>query len=138
MDNYKKLDIIANGLLAVSKINNIRNSMQKAGSLGSTESLSRQGRTFPLDQLATLNEILKVLAQHSPEQYKKPLSEFVSKSTMYTNVYTNLMTHINSTRNQEFDRNRIIKTLDVVKPIADDRGKLLIDKILKLYEVFFL
>jgi len=138
MDKYSKLDTIANSLIAVNKINSIRYNLQKAVSHGSSESLSRQGRAPSLDKITTLNEVLRVLAQHSPEPYRRQFGEIASKSSMYTGVYTNLVKHFERSRNRQFDRYNIIKTLDIVKPLADNRGKILIDKILKLYEVCFL
>jgi len=133
----KKLETIANGFYAASKIQNIYNNNIKSNS--ETRSAA--------DKNSALREILEIIAQYSPNSYRNSISEAMSKSAAFSDTYRNLKNHLNRYKNgSNMNRNSteatnmptaegVIRALDIIKPAAGEQSSYLIDKIIKIYDI---
>lgn len=124
MDKYKKLETITNGINAAHKIRSLQNST------------SYQRADGKPDTLTLLSEMLSVIAQHSPETHRSSLSERLDKTNVYGEAYRGLKQHVKGIKsNDRIEKNDIIKTLHIIKPVVDERKQTLIEKILKIQEI---
>lgn len=125
MKNGKSLDYIANGFHAANKIRNI----QKSNLREERNSLIKPGSA------ETLRQMLEVIAQYSPDTYKEHLGATLEKVALYSDSYRNLKQHLNTTRQQGLNKDQLVKTLSLMKPVVDARHQVIIDKITKIYEI---
>lgn len=126
-NRYKKLNTIANGINAVSKIQEVISS--SPGNNPKT--------TVREDKKTTLIDILHIIAEYSPDRSGNLLSDILNRSEQYCDSYKNVKLHLNSTRNQRVNRQNFINTLSVIKPLLDNRNKVMINKVLRIYEILF-
>lgn len=144
MDKYNVMENIANGLLAASKIKKMYTPLQ-VNSIHSERkednSQKERGQDLSLRQHMTIQsrphptEILEVLARYSPEKYKRPLSKTVRICADYTNSYRNLKRNFTLAKSRGISSDMIASTLAAMRPILDNNSKVLISKVLKIYEI---
>ncbi len=124
-DKYNILESIANGIYAAGKIQDTYRSRQQRNS---------ESTVFP-DNVSTLNRLLQILADYSPQMHRGKLGEAISKSNELSSAYKDLKRHFSTARNQKIDKDLIIKTLNTVKPIVNNRRKTVLDKALRIHEI---
>lgn len=125
MDKYKVMENITNGLLAANKV-------QKAFSPIKQD--SRNG-DISLYNNPQLGEVLEIIADHSPRKYKDTLSSTLGKCNTYTNTYKELKKNFGLTRSKGVNGDAIASTLSAMRPVTNPQGKLLISKMLQIYEI---
>ncbi|MGI6777930.1 MAG: hypothetical protein ACOX7R_07945 [Acetivibrionales bacterium] len=124
-DKYKILENVANGIYAACKIQDTYKSR-----------LQRNSEAAVIqDNISTLNQMLQILADYSPEMHRNKLGEAISKSSQFSSAYRNLKKHFISARNQRMNKDLIIKAISTVKPIVDNRRKAALDKALRINEI---
>ena len=125
-DKYKTLNNIANGIHAANRIHEIHNSSLKRGS----EVSDRR------ESVSNLNEVLKVLADYSPDAHSSKIGSVLGKSSSYSNTYRDLKQHLNILQSRKrIDRELLMRTLEVIKPMVGSNKKSTIDKALKIHEI---
>ncbi|MFZ5987258.1 MAG: hypothetical protein ACOYWZ_09075 [Bacillota bacterium] len=127
MNGYKNLYDLANGIYAAGRIREVLNS-------------TRSGETRGLDDtniIQAFSRILDILSEYAPEKQRNILVGTANKSRIYMDVFKNLNQNLNTYRgNRRLDRNNIVNTLTILQPVLGPRERILIDKIVKLNEVF--
>lgn len=119
------LQQITNGLQAASKIKSV-----------SRRSLSNDGGTTVMPgNVRRLNEMLQIIAEHSPDSHKMILGDTLQKSSQYYKVYRDLKQHFKSVRGQRMNMDILLKTLAAMRPSLSHDSKAMIDKIHKIYEI---
>mgnify|MGYP000918282395 CR=1 FL=1 len=127
MDRYKKLEAIANGFYAASRIQKILN----------TDFETSPGTSVRYSSFDKISEIFNIIDKYSPESYRQNVSGIVKKSMRYSRVYKDLKQHLYSARNKKADRDMFINTLKVIRPILNNRQILIVDKFLKIAEILY-
>lgn len=125
MNRYDKLNYLANGIHAASKIRDI----YKANLKEDPNSAVRASNTD------IVNQVLNVIAQYAPEPYRQDVQTTVQKCCIYNDTYRNLKQHIRSTANHRMNDEEFIRTLDIVRPVVGNRERILIEKIIKIYQI---
>jgi len=126
MDRYQRLEQITNGINAAYKIKSAENSFRRDNS----ENRSK------ISNVDLLIQILSVIAEYSPENYRNTFSDKLQKSTVYHNTYRNLKQHIrNIQTNRHLDSDGLARTLELVKPILATDRRNLVEKMLKIHEI---
>lgn len=133
-ERQKKLDNIANSFRAAQKIQHVISGNPVRGD-------ETPARALNMDML---NEILHIISQHSPEQYREPLKAACTQCSLVTGTYKDLKQHMEETRaareNREAgdyrnDGSDFTKALKIIKPITPQRQQTLIDKLLGIYDI---
>jgi hypothetical protein len=124
-EDYKSLNMITNCFLAAEQIRKVNRQPLNEGEYRSV---------IPGNEDA-LYQILSIIANYSPEKYKKPLTETISKVDVYRKSYKGLKRNISTMRDQGFNRNQFIEILSLMQPVLDTRKQNMINKILKLIEL---
>lgn len=117
MDKYKVMENVANGLLAAAKIQKMYNTETR------------------LNASPQLGEVLGVIANHSPQVYRNSLSNTVSTCVNYTNAYKNLKKNFAQANSRGLNSDTMLNTLAELRPVVNNRGKVLITKVLQIYEI---
>ncbi|MCR4435660.1 MAG: hypothetical protein QHH06_09865 [Clostridiales bacterium] len=125
MEKNRTLDYLAKGFTAAHRI---RQASQK--SLRSDENRSVQP-----SNLHKMGEIMQILAEYSPDRHKDNLSAAIEKSMMYSNTYRNLKQHLREARGKKMDVPTVLKALEMLKPALGNNHNILIDKMVKIYEI---
>lgn len=125
MNKNKKFEHLANGFHAAGKINNMRRSNLRGDSSNS----------FSSSNITVLSEMLQTIAEYSPDSHRGSLEGTIYKSNEYINTYRNLKNHFRSVSNQKINTESFVRTLDLVKPVVNNNQQVLIEKILKVYEI---
>lgn len=119
------LQQVTNGFQAASKIKSV-----------SRRSLSDDdGTTVMPGNVHRLNEMLQIIAEHSPDLHRTALGDTLQKSGEYYKVYRDLKQHFKFARGQRMNMDILLKTLTAVRPSLSHDSKAMIDKILKIYEI---
>lgn len=126
MSRNQKIENITNSLNAASKIKAIQKSSTRSGSDNSI---------FPINP-DMLSEILKIIASHSPNTFRGPLGETCERCDTYINTYRKLKQHLYSTKKQKLNMDKFVKSLQIMHPVLGSNEKLMVEKILKIYEIF--
>lgn len=126
MDKRTKMDSIANGFYAAGKIrealqSNLRSDSTTAVRVSNTD---------------LLGQVLDILSQYSPETRREPMQRTLQKSSVYMQTYKNLKQHMKTTESRSMSRHNFVHTLTLMSPILSGRRQLMVEKILKLYELF--
>ncbi|NLD45721.1 MAG: hypothetical protein GX660_00785 [Clostridiaceae bacterium] len=126
MNNYKKLDYITRGINAANGIRSIKNS---------TKTETRDTSDKP-DTLSMLSQMLDVIAQYYPDDRNQELGDRLHKSTIYGETYRSLKQHVRTLKSSDrMERDDLIKTLKIIKPVVDTRKKQFIEKLVKIHEI---
>jgi len=125
VERNKTLEHIANGIQAASKIQKVYKSAFRSAS---GTPVIAAGRPM-------LAEIIKIIAEHSPDTHRKILGETLNKSYQYSEAYKNIKQHLRATRNQAIDKEALVKTLNAMRPLLSNRRKAMVDKLLKIYQM---
>lgn len=125
MNRNRKLEHLANGFNAAGKINNMRKSQSRDDS---NNSLSP-------NNLNAIREMLQTIAEFSPEYHRKPLEGTIYKSNEYINTYRDLKHHFRSVSKQRVDAESFVKTLGIIKPVVNNNQQVMIEKLLRVYEI---
>ncbi len=126
INRYKALENIANGIQAANKIKSIR---QPEGEDG-----TRSGPNKP--DISMLSQILESIAEYSPKSYRGPLGETNSKCCHYCDTYRSFKQHILAGQTRGSNKDRYVKSLNILEPILDEKKKVMISKIMKIYDLF--
>lgn len=127
MNGYKNLYDLANGIYAAGRIREVLNSTR----IGETRGLN------DTNIIQAFSRILDILSEYAPEKQRNILAGTANKSRIYMDVFKNLNQNLNTYRgNRRLDRNNIVNTLTILQPVLGPRERILIDKIVKLNEVF--
>jgi hypothetical protein len=121
MDKYKVMENVANGLLAAAKVQQMYNNETRA-------------HTSPQPG-PQLGEVLGVIADHSPQVYRNSLSNTVSACIDYTNTYRNLKRNFALANSRGLNPDTMLNALGELRPVVNNRGKVLITKVLQIYEI---
>lgn len=125
MNKYIALDYIANGIHAANKIHKIRNSKLGEDSRSSVST----------SNLQLMDEMLKVITEYSPGKHQRSFEESLGKYSLYRDAYTNLKHHIKTSSRQRIDGGSLVKTIQIIHPLAGSREKPALEKIIKIYEI---
>lgn len=124
-ENYKSLNLITNCFLAVEQIRNVRKQPLREG----------EDRSVKSDNTDNLEQIISIIARYSPDMYKTPLTETLSKINLYNNSYRSLKRNLGTMRDQGFNKEQFINILSIMHPVLNTRNQHIIDKILKFNEL---
>ena len=127
MDRYKKLEAIANGFYAASRIQNAL----------STDIETNSGASVRSSTLDRISEVLNIIDKYSPESFRQNVSGIVSKSMRYSRAYKDIKQHLYFARDKKIDRDMFINTLKVMKPILNNKQILIVNKFLKIAEILY-
>jgi hypothetical protein len=88
--------------------------------------------------ISVFSRVLDILSEYAPDRHKNILGEAANKSRVYMEVYNKLNQNIVTYRNNRngIDTNNIINTLTILHPVLNSQQKMLIERIIKLNEVF--
>lgn len=125
MDRFEALEQIANGIQAAGRIKKLFRENTRGGD---------EAAIMP-SSVSTLNEVLEVIAEYSPGFRRQAINDTVIKSNMLSDTYRSLKTNFSNAREGKLDRESVLKTLSAIRPMVSERQKLLIDKVLKIYEI---
>lgn len=125
MGENNTLNSIANGFNAARKIYKIK----------STTLRNDYSTTVNQSIMSYFIEALQVICDYSPKNDKQFLREVINKSTLYSNTYLGLRNHVNNTYNQKMTVKNLARTLEIIHPVLQNQNKLIVEKILKIYEV---
>jgi hypothetical protein len=125
MSENNTVNSIANGFNAARKIYKIK----------STTSRSDYSTTVNRSIVPYVIEALQVICDYSPENSKKFLREIINKSNLYNNTYLGLRDHVYDTYNQKITVKNLARTLEIINPVLQNQNKLIVEKILKIYEI---
>lgn len=126
MDKYQKLEQITNGINAAYKIQNARNSFSQR----------KQNERAETSNIDLLLQMLRVIAEYSPEPQRNSISDRLERSTAYHTTYKNLKQHVKGIQqNRHIDSNSFVKTLEIVKPVMDKDKRSVIEKVVQIYQI---
>lgn len=126
MNNYKKLDYITRGINAANSIRSIKNSAV-------TDTMERSEKP---DTLSMLSQMLDVIAQYYPNDRDQTIGDRLHKSTIYGETYRSLKQHVRTLKsNNRIERDDLIKTLKIIKPVVNTKKKQFIEKLVKIHEI---
>jgi len=129
MDNGKYLQSIANGIYAANEVRNLL----KAPNMRSDNTTGMVARS-----ISVFGEVIKVIADYLPvenNQRGSNIKEMVNKSAAYGNTYSQLKQHLVSARQSRLNKDHLIETLAIVKPLLKDEPRTTVDKVLRIYEI---
>ena len=126
MNGYKNLYDLANGIFAAGRIGEVLNTAHSKNTRG----IDSTNTVF------VISRILDILSEYAPDRQKGILGEVANKSRVYMDVCNKLNQNISTYRNDRVDTNNIINTLTILHPVLNSQQKMLIDRIIKLNEVF--
>ncbi|MCX7842342.1 MAG: hypothetical protein N2489_04635 [Clostridia bacterium] len=126
MNGYGYLYELANGIYAAGRIGEVINSA------GSKQTRAAGGA----DPVCVLGRILEILSQYAPERQRGVLGEAAKRSRVCNEIYRNLNQSLNTYRNGRLDRNNLVKTLAIMQPLLGKRERVIIDKLVKLNDIF--
>jgi hypothetical protein len=126
MDKRKKLDNIANGFYAAGKIRDVYQSNLRSDNTAAVRASSTD----------LLGQILNIITQYSPEKHQEPLKRTLQKSSTYIETYKSLKQHMKTPESRSMSRHNFVHTLMLMSPILSNRRQLMVEKVLKLYELF--
>lgn len=126
MDKNKKLEYITNGLQAAHKIQKAYHSSVREDSSASV----RQSR------LSLINNMLQIISEHSPDKHKDVLNRAISTSNLYNDTYRGLKNHLMTSRSEKLNKENFVKALSILKPVLNPPNQLMVERIMKLYEIF--
>ncbi|HHW31144.1 MAG TPA: hypothetical protein GXX20_05650 [Clostridiaceae bacterium] len=129
MDKYSVMENVANSLLAASKIRKMYTPV--SGDLLQAE----RGQSVSIQSRPQPDQIMEVIAHYSPEKYKSSLSNTVRICADYTNSYRNLKRNFTLAKNRGISSDTIASTIAAMRPILDNKSKVLVSKVLKIYEI---
>jgi hypothetical protein len=124
-DRTKRLHGITNGIITAGKIHNI----YKSNLHSDSRTVIKAGR------LSMINDILQALSEHSPDKPAKLLSETIDKTVTFSNTYKGLKRHLSLSQERSMTGNDMLETLSIMKPALNNQQKVLIDKIIKIYDI---
>jgi hypothetical protein len=125
MSENNTVNSIANGFNAARKIYKIKN----------TSVRNDYSTTVNQSIVSYVIEALQVICDYSPENSKKFLREIINKSNLYNNTYLGLRNHVYDTYNQKMTVKNLARTLEIINPVLQNQNKLIVEKILKIYEI---
>jgi hypothetical protein len=125
MSENNTVNSIANGFNAARKIYKIKN----------TSVRNDYSTTVNQSIVSYVIEALQVICDYSPENGKQFLREVINKSNLYNNTYLGLRDHVYDTYNQKITVKNLARTLEIIHPVLQNRNKLIVEKILKIYEI---
>jgi len=117
----------------------LANGIYAAGRIGEALNMSRGSMTRSFDGpniVTVLSRILEILSEYAPEKQRSILGDAVNRSRVYLDVYQNLNQTLNTYRSRGPDKNQFVNTLTILQPVLGRKERILIDKIVKLNEVF--
>ncbi|NSW89514.1 MAG: hypothetical protein HPY74_02330 [Firmicutes bacterium] len=130
MDKRKNLQSIANAIYAADKIRNILKDPN------TRNSYTPGKRAY--NNISVFGEVIRVIADYLPNSnnYRgNSLKEMVDKSAIYINTYKKLKQQLISARNGKLNKNKLVETLAIVRPLLKNERKVIVDKVLKIYEI---
>lgn len=126
MKGEKKLEHIANGFYAAAEIRNMYNTRLHENADTSVRASS----------ISMMDQIFDILTRYSPQRDREPLEKTARQSSIYIDTYRNLKQQLKSPETRKVNKDNFVNTLSLMKPVLSNRDKTLVDKILKLYEIF--
>lgn len=82
-----------------------------------------------------IKQVFDILVDNYPSSRKNNLSLMVNRCYEYCNVYRKTKAHIASLSGKPPRMKDIYEILNVLKPVAENRQKFYIDKMIKFYEL---
>lgn len=132
MDKDRYLDNLTNMLNTVAKLKGTYSRSNTGDSILSSGAGRRE----------MLTEMLRVVSEHSPENHKRLMGDTLEKSRKYCDAYKCIKEHFRDVRKQSrsngslvVEKDNLLKTLRVMKPVLDTRRAEAIEKVMKIYEV---
>ncbi|HOJ09329.1 MAG TPA: hypothetical protein PK733_01885 [Clostridiales bacterium] len=144
MDSYTKkleyLGSLANGIYAAAEIYNIMKLNESDSNKKkpySKDENNQYRRSVNPSTTAMYNDVLIAIAKYLPEaSYRKNnLRKSLDKSILYGNTYKQLKDNMTSLRVDGMDKNKLINTLSIVKPLLNGERADIVDKFLKIYDI---
>ncbi|MDQ2086851.1 hypothetical protein RBH29_10480 [Herbivorax sp. ANBcel31] len=123
MDGYKTLYNIANGIFAAGKI----------GEVLYSPSGNERNQIDTTNTITNACEILDILSRYAPEEQREALGEVAKKGKLCLETCNNLNRHF-STYTRGVDIKKTVEALNIIKPIFGNRERMIVDRVLKLYE----
>jgi hypothetical protein len=125
MDKYKKLETITNGLNAANKIMTLQ-----------TSAINQRSKDSAYINPALLSQMLHVIAQYSPDKNKILLTRSLEQTDRYRKAIRELKEEVLNIREKNrINKDDVIRTLHIIKPIVDPNRQTILEKILKIQEI---
>lgn len=139
MDKYKKLENITNALQAAGKIKGVYrapeyNNPKKAIENGSRADVNG-GRADENSSICRFCDALRIIGKYSPGLNRSRFGETIDRSAQYSNTYRNLKRQIRMLNSRGMNRETLIQTLNVIKPLLSGRSVYFVDKISRIHEI---
>lgn len=144
MDKYKKLENITNALQAAGKIKGVykvpehnnpgHNDPERTDENGS-RAVVNGSRAVENSSVCRFCEALRIIGEYSPGLNRSRFGETIDRSAQYSNTYRNLKRQIRMLNSRGMNREALIQTLNVIKPLLSSRSVYFVDKISRIHEI---
>jgi len=82
-----------------------------------------------------IKQVFDILAANYPGPRKNELSQMINRCYEYCSAYRKTKAHIASLSGKPPGMKDVYEILNILKPVADNRQKFYIDKMIKLYDL---
>ena len=125
MDKYDKLDSITKSLNTVNRMSKTYK-----------EGIKTDKRTsVKPSRLSVLQDMLTIASEYNNSKRSSDFSDAIRKSSTLSNTYKGLKHHLSDTRNGKVGRDRMVKTMELIKPVMSNKTGVSIGKAIRIYEI---
>ncbi|MEN6315624.1 MAG: hypothetical protein ABFD25_15425 [Clostridiaceae bacterium] len=128
MDNKLNIENISNGLLVLQKLKQLYKPESRL------DGGENQTHVQP-DRLSLLQETLTSISDFFPAGRGGAYSDAFKQGSRYSSAYREIKQHVRRMDGSRLDTVQFIKSLKLVAPILNNRQRVYMDKIVKIFDV---
>lgn len=128
MESRLSIENVTNGLLTLQKLKQL---YKPAKRQEDGEDLSY----VRLDRLSLLQETITAITNFLPETRGNSFSEAFKQGSHYSSAYRGIKQHVRDMDWSRVDSVQVLKGLKLVAPILNNRQRLYMDKVLKIFDI---
>ena len=128
MESRLNIENVTNGLLTLQKLKQLYKPLKLQ------EDREDSSYVRP-DKLSLLQDTLTAITDFLPEARGSSLSEAFRQGSRYSSAYRGIKQHVRNMDGNRVDSLQVLKGLKLVVPILDNRQRLYMDKIVKIFEI---
>lgn len=128
MESRLNIESVTNGLLTVQKLKQLYKPAKR-------QEDGEDITNVRPDKLSLLQDTLTAIKDFLPETRDSSFSEAFRQGSHYSRAYREIKHHVRDIGGNRTDMAQILKTLKLVIPILDNRQKIYMDKVVKIFDI---
>lgn len=128
MENRLSVENISNGLITLQKLKQLYKPVNRQED---SENLS----PVQPDRLSLLQETLTAITDFLPKTRGSSFGEAFKQGSRFSSAYRGIKQHVRDMNGNRMDSAQILESLKLVAPILNNKQRLYMDKVVKIFDI---